>query len=272
SYPLLEMLARLEAVEVDSYRLIREDDWRVDLDSLVARLTPRTRAIVVIQPNNPTGSCLRPAEREAVTALAAARGLAVISDEVFLDYPFGDASLRSRSLLHETGATSFVLGGLSKSAGLPQMKCAWIVAGGPSATCAEARARLDLIADTYLPVATPIQQSLDTLLRAGRLVRNQILARIRRNRAAILRRRGPAVSWDLVPGDGGWMAMLRLPRTRSDLEWSLLLMERDRVLVHPGHFYDAEEEGLLVLSLLPPEERFEAAIEKISRRIASEGG
>lgn len=272
SYPLLEMLARLEAVEIDAYPLLREASWRIDLDWLAERVAPTTKAIVVIQPNNPTGTCLAPEERAALFDLAARRGIAMISDEVFLDYPAAAGLLAERSLLHDPRALLFVLGGLSKSAGLPQLKCSWIAVEGPAAPREEALARLELIADAFLPVSAPVQRALPDLIRIGRSIREQILARIRTNRAAILRERDGSASWDLLPADGGWAAMLRLPGTRNDLEWTLRILERDRVLVHPGHFYDAADDPLLVLSLLPPEEMFRSAIGSISRRIASDAG
>lgn len=256
SYPLLSFLADLAGVTLRSYPLRYDGAWHVDLDALRSRLTARTRAIVVISPNNPTGSYLKPDEATALRALASERGLALISDEVFAEYPFG--APRGRSLAGDDSCLTFVLGGLSKLAGLPQLKLGWIFVAGPAPHVEAALSRLELIADTFLSVSTPVQQALPTLLRAADVVGDQIRDRTRRNLDALRSglRDAPATLLDV---EGGWSAVVQLPATRTEEEWALALL-RQGVLVHPGHFFDFDREPFAVLSLLPRPDDFDAGL------------
>jgi aspartate/methionine/tyrosine aminotransferase len=266
SYPLFEFLARLESVRAVDYPLVYDGSWRIDFAALEAALTPRTRAIVVVNPNNPTGSFLKTGELDRLIALAAARGLAIVSDEVFSDYAFAPDPERVRTLAGVTGALAFSLSGLSKTAGLPQMKLGWIVTSGPEELRAGALARLELIADTYLSAAAPAQYGAARLMAAGGRVREQIAARTRRNldwlRGALA---GSAVS--VLAVEGGWYATLEVPRTRSEEEWTLELLERDDVLVQPGFFFDFETEAFLVVSLLTPPDVFCEGIGRLLARV-----
>jgi len=267
SYPLFEFLARLESVRTVDYPLAYDGSWRIDFASLEAALTPRSRAIVVVNPNNPTGSFLKTGELERLVALAAGRGLAIVSDEVFSDYVFAPDLDRVTTLACVSGALAFCLSGLSKIAGLPQMKLGWIVTAGPPEKRVGALARLELIADTYLSAAAPAQYGAARLMEAGSKVRDQIAARVRRNlewlRGAVA---GSALT--VLEVEGGWYATLEVPRTRSEEEWTLELLDRDGVLVQPGFFYDFETEAFLVVSLLTPPDVF---CEGVGRLLARAG-
>lgn len=267
SYPLFEFLARLESVRVVEYPLEYDGSWRIDFAALEAALTPRARAIVVVNPNNPTGSFLKSGEIERLVALAAGRGLAIVSDEVFSDYAFAPDPERVTTLVGVTGALTFSLSGLSKIAGLPQMKLGWIVTAGPEDLRAGALARLELIADTYLSAGAPVQYGAARLMQAGAGVREQISARVRQNldwlRNAVV---GSALS--VLEVEGGWYATLEVPRTRSEEEWTLELLGRDGVLVQPGFFFDFESEAFLVVSLLTAPDVF---CEGVGRLLARAG-
>lgn len=268
SYPLFDLLTGLDAVVSTPYRLDPDGAWCVDRASVAAALTPRTRAVLVVSPNNPTGSVLRASDREWLVALAASRGLALIADEVFAAYPLAPRPERA-SLCGEARALTFALGGLSKSAGLPQMKLGWIVVSGPAAIRAEALARLEIIADTYLSVSTPVQHAAAALMAAGRDIQRAIHARIRRNLRALADavRARPDVT--LLEPEAGWSAILRVPAILSEEQLVLRLLEDSRVLVHPGYFFDFASEAYLVSSLLPAPDRFDAGA---ARLLAAIGG
>lgn len=264
SYPLFESLAALEAVRLLPYRLEHHGTWSIDRDSVLRALTARTRAILIVSPNNPTGSCLRAGDREWLQVLAAERQLALISDEVFAEYPLRPAA-DGVSLQGDSRALTFVLGGLSKSAALPQMKLAWTTAGGPSALVEESLSRLEIIADTYLSVSTPVQVALPALLDAAAGVRTQVLARLQANLATLERVTAGSPVTMLRP-EGGWSAVLRVPAIDSEESLVLRLLESDRVLVHPGYFFDFDSEAWLVVSLLPPPDQFDEAVRRIVAR------
>jgi alanine-synthesizing transaminase len=265
SYPLFEFLARLESVRAVDYPLVYDGSWRIDCAALEAALTPRTRAIVAVNPNNPTGSFLKTGELDRLVALAAARGVAIVSDEVFSDYAFAADAERVTTLAGVSGALAFSLSGLSKIAGLPQMKLGWIVTAGPEELRVAALARLELIADTYLSAAAPAQYGAARLMEAGAKVREQIAARTRRNlewlRGAVA---GSALTALAV--EGGWYATLEAPRTRTEEEWTLELLVRDDVLVQPGFFFDFETEAFLVVSLLTPPDVFREGVGRLLAR------
>ena len=267
SYPLFEFLARMELARVVEYPLVYHDGWSIDLEALGQAIGERTRAIVLVNPNNPTGSFVKRGELGRLVELAADRNLALISDEVFSDYAFGPDAERVESLTGIEGALTFCLGGLSKLAGLPQMKLGWIVIGGPGALRAEASERLELIADTYLSAGTPVQHALPLLLEAGADVRRQITARIKANLAALRATFGEHTPAQVLNVEGGWYATVRVPRTKSEEQWCLELLEQDGVLVQPGFFYDFESEAYLVLSLLTPADTFREGVKRVLRRL-----
>jgi alanine-synthesizing transaminase len=262
SYPLFELLTHLEGVTPQPYRLEFDGIWRIDRESVLAALTPATRAVLVVSPNNPTGSLLRGDDRAWLEDVCASRGLAVIGDEVFADFrlaPRADAG----AVLENARALTFSLGGLSKSAGLPQVKLAWIAAGGPARDVDAAIGRLELIADTYLSVSTPVQLAAARLMEAGVEIRAAIMQRLLDNlarlRASLARHR--AVS--LLEPEGGWCAVLRVPALVSEEALVLRLLADARVLVHPGYFFDFAKEAFLVVSLLPEPEKFSEAIDRL---------
>ncbi|MCU1340013.1 MAG: aminotransferase [Bryobacterales bacterium] len=248
SYPLFEFLAGLESVHIRQYPLRYDGVWHVDFDALEQAITPRTRGIVVVNPNNPTGSFLKRAELDRLDSLAAERGLAILSDEVFRDYAFAAEADRASTLAGDRRALTFSMSGLSKIAGLPQMKLGWIVASGPHSD--QALDALELIADTYLSVSTPVQVALPRLLALS----NGILRQIRQRTASNLARLRDALygsAATLLRTEGGWYAVLQVPRTRTEEEWTLKLLDESGILVQPGFFFDFESEAFLVVSLLP---------------------
>ena len=247
SYPLFEFLAGLESVAIRQYPLRYDGVWHVDFDALEHAVTPRTRAIVVVNPNNPTGSFLKRDELERLEALAVRHSLAILSDEVFLDYALIDDPERVSTLAGDRRALTFSMSGLSKIAGLPQMKAGWIVASGPGSNVA--LQALELVADTYLSVSTPVQVALPRLLSLSGGIIEQIGQRAASNLVHLRDAVRDSVA-TLLRVEGGWYAVLQIPRTRTEEEWTLKLLAECNVLVQPGFFYDFESEAFLVLSLL----------------------
>ncbi len=270
SYPLFEFLAGLEAVQPVHYSLAYHGEWRIDFDSLGAALTPRTRAVVIVNPNNPTGSFLKRDECAQLMELCRANGLSLISDEVFSDFvsPATAKGNLVRSVVDETGVLTFSLSGLSKVAGLPQVKAGWIAVSGPPDACRDALSRLELIADTYLSVSSLVQHAMPRLLELGAAMQTAIQIRVQRNLShlqAALAADSPA---RVLAAEGGWYATLEIPRNRSEEQWALELLELDNVIVQPGYFYDFEREAYLVLSLLTPEHTFAAGVARVLARVA----
>ena len=264
SYPLLGLLGDLDGVSLESYPLAEDDGWRIDFDGLdKAARRPGVRAVVVVSPNNPTGSSLTGDELERLAERCAERGWALIADEVFADYRREGLSVPLAAAQGRlSDATWFSLGGLSKSAGLPGMKLAWTVCGGSESVLREALARLDVIADTFLSPAMPVQVALPELLALSPAIRASIQRRIDANVRALAGLRASAVS--ALPVPGGWSAILRVPATRTDDEWARTLIDDAGVLVQPGGFFDFERPVHLVVSLLPPEDTFATAVARIS--------
>lgn len=263
SYPLFDYLAALENVSVQHYRLAYDGAWRIDFDSLHAQASERTRAVVLVNPNNPTGSFLKREERARLSHFCAERGLALICDEVFADYAFDEDPERVRSLVDEQEALAFSLSGLSKVAGLPQLKLGWIVASGPDGPRSRAIENLELIADTYLSVGTPVQWAAAKLLALRNEIQTSILTRVRSNRdflAGSISRESP---FRMLSSEGGWYAVIQAPRIRGEEQWALDLLENDGVLVQPGFFFDFESEAFLIVSLLTPEAAFREGIRRI---------
>ncbi len=261
SYPLFEPLALAEGVELHPYRIAWDGRWHIDPGALErAAADPRARAVIVVQPNHPTGSCLSAEEREWLVGIAARQQLALIADEVFGDYPWGSAPLPS--LVGEARVPTFVMSGLSKVCGMPQMKLAWIAVSGPEPARERALQGLVWLADLFLSVSGPVQHALPQLLAARPAFQARVRERIALNRAALgatLARR-PALSW--LAGEGGWVAVLRLPATRTEEEWVLALLAHE-VVVHPGHFYDLEGEPFIVVSLIVPPATFAAGLARL---------
>jgi len=249
SYPLFEFLANLESVEVSQYPLTYYGGWGIDVGAVAAAVTGRTRALVLVNPNNPTGSYLKRDELSQLEELCAARGLALISDEVFADFSLRVDPARVRTLVGVEGCLAFSMSGLSKIAGLPQMKLGWIVVSGPTGLRQPAKEKLEWIADTYLSVSTPVQCAAARLFLAGEAVQRQIRERCEQN-LAFAREMLAGSAMNLLDVEGGWYITLQAPRIRSQEEWVLELIERDGVLVQPGFFYDFASEAFLIVSLL----------------------
>jgi aspartate/methionine/tyrosine aminotransferase len=270
SYPLFEYLSRLDAVQAVPYDLEYHGVWTIDVDELARRAEEGARAILVVSPNNPTGSFLRQGDFEQLLDLCAAREIAIIGDEVFADYLLDADSTRVSSVLTQTRVLTFGLGGLSKSVGLPQVKLGWIGISGPDATVTdEALARLEIICDTYLSVSTPVQHAAASLLAAGAIVREQIQARVAANYSALHDLAAAHPECRVLRAEGGWYAVVQVPATRSEERLVLDLLRRRHVLVHPGYFFDFPREAFLVLSLLPPGEIFvEAARQLLAEAVA----
>ncbi len=258
NYPLFDFLADLQDVRLRTYPLFYDHGWHVDIHALRAVVTDLTRALLVVHPNNPTGSYIKPHEAAQLNELCAARGLALVADEVFLDFAL-DTQPRP-SFAGNDGALTFTLSGLSKIAGLPQMKFAWIAVGGPPALAEDALARLEVIADTYLSMSAPIQLAAPRWLDLRQDFQAQLLERIRANLAELDRQLATQKICARLKIEGGWYAVLRVPATRSDEQLAIELLEKKSVLLHPGHFYDFPSDGYLVLSLITPEKVFKEGL------------
>jgi len=265
SYPLFEHLTQLESVTPIPYSLEYHGAWRIDVDSIVSAATDRVRAILIVSPNNPTGSFLHRDDLDAVSSLAAARGWAIIGDEVFADFPL-DPSPAATNVLAGADVLTFSLGGLSKSAGLPQLKLGWIGVGGPSARIDEAMAAFEIIADTYLSVSTPVQTAAADLIEQGAGIRAQILARVRRNLESLRTLASAHPSAAVLPVEGGWSAVVQVPQLRTEEALVLELLEKDHVLVHPGYFFDFEREAFVIVSLLVETDSFDRAVARVLAR------
>jgi alanine-synthesizing transaminase len=266
SYPLFDHLTRLDGVEQRRYALEYHGSWSIDLDGLDRAWTDETRAVLAVTPNNPTGSVLRQGDADELAGRCAEQQAALILDEVFADYPLGRPFDEPRALMTPPCLVCR-LGGLSKTIGLPQVKLGWIALDGPADLVTEALDRLELICDTYLSVSTPVQVAARSLLDKGAAVRQQIVERLRANYAAL----GAIVSGSsgatVLPSEGGWSAVVRVPATRSEEALALELLERDAVVVHPGYFFDFPHEAFLVVSLLPEPAVFARGVQLIQDRV-----
>jgi alanine-synthesizing transaminase len=265
SYPLFEHLTRLDGVHAEAYLLDYHGRWSIDFDSLRRGLSPRTRAVLVVSPNNPTGSFVSALDLPRLVEFCAARNLAIIGDEVFADYAFDDVRVPP-SVLSVADALTFGLGGLSKSAGLPQLKLGWVGVSGPSALVAEALNRLEVICDSYLSVGTPVQQAAGALIAEAALIRAGIRARVQQNYATMRQMGARYPSSEVLPVEGGWYAVVRVPATQSEEDLVVALLEDDDVVVYPGFFFDFAHEAFLVASLLPQPDEFERAAARVFAR------
>jgi aspartate/methionine/tyrosine aminotransferase len=261
SYPLFAYLAQIQDVKLVPYALIYDHGWQIDFHGLQNSITDRTRAVIVVHPNNPTGHFTAPAEISELNRICAGRGLAVIADEVFLDFAISQPAPQSFAATRE--ALTFTMSGVSKICGLPQMKLAWLVASGPQNLKASSLERLEIIADTYLSMNAPAQYALPTFLDQRAEFQSQVRARVQKNLAALDRRLTEQKSCARLDVQAGWYAVLRIPATRSDEDLALLLLETKGVYAHPGHFYDFPTDGFLVVSLITPEEDFAEGIEQL---------
>ncbi len=265
SYPLFEYLAALQDVKLVPYSLVYHDGWQIDFHSLEQAITPRARAILLVHPNNPTGSYVKEHEREQLNLLGLRHRLALVVDEVFLDYArAGNEPLRKTFATNDEVLT-FTLSGLSKISGLPQMKLAWIAVSGPPDDAAQALARLEVIADTFLSMNAPVQLAAPVLLQERQSIQPQMNQRIAANLAELDTQLVSNTHCTRLKVEGGWYAVLRVPVTRPDEDLAVEIIEQCDTLVQPGYFYDFEGEGYLVLSLITPPEEFAEGLKRLLR-------
>src|SRR6266446_480855 len=266
-YPLFDFLAEIQDVKLVRYPLIystrarkaaNDHGWQIDFHALEQAITERTRAVIVVHPNNPTGHFTKPAEITKLNSICVAREMAIIADEVFLDFAL-DGN-RAASFATNSGVLTFTLSGLSKISGLPQMKAAWLAVSGPQDLKREAVARLEVIADTYLSANAPMQLAMPAFLEERHSFQEQLLSRVRGNLAELDRQVGGQRACSRLAVEGGWYAVLRVPAIRSDEDLALELLTAKSVYVHPGHFYDFPTDGFLVVSLITPETIFSKGI------------
>jgi hypothetical protein len=270
SYPLFDFLGALNDVDVLPYPLMYDDGWQVDFERLTTSWETRARAVLVVHPNNPTGSYLQKRELRRLIDICYPHRAAIIADEVFADYGFAADPERVVTHAQESEALTFTLSGLSKICALPQMKLGWIVVNGPAELRDEAQARLEVIADTYLSVSAPVALATPAWLAQRHPIQWEILERVRANLRKLDELLTPGLTVTRLKVEGGWYAILRVPSTRSDEDWAAKFLTQDGVSVHPGHFYDFPSEGFLVLSLLPAREVFENAAGRVISRICAQ--
>ena len=261
SYPLFEFLADLQDVKLVPYPLLYDHGWQMDFPSLQNAVTKRTRGVVVVHPNNPTGSFVHPHEQKSLNRFCRERGLALIADEVFLDYAHN--RVPQQTFAANSDVLTFTLSGVSKVSALPQMKVAWVVTSGPAAEVEAAQARLEVIADTYLSMNAPIQWAAPVLLDQRKSIQQQLLDRVLDNLAELDRQLAAQKTCQRLSVEGGWYAVLRVPVTQTDEELAVDLLRRKSVLVHPGHFYDFPSDGYLVLSLITQGAEFGDGVHRI---------
>ncbi len=267
SYPLFEHLTRLEGVQPIPYHLHYHGRWEIDFASVTAA-PASVRAVLLVSPNNPTGSYVAKQEAYRLAELCRARGWAIVADEVFADYAIDATDSRTECVM-DLDVLSFTLGGASKSLGLPQIKLGWTVVGGPAAERGRALAALEVIADTFLSVSTPVQGAAPSLLARGGAVRDQIRQRVALNLAHARSLSVDYPSCTLLPVEGGWSLIVRVPAFRSEEALTLELLEREQVLVHPGYFFDFPHEAYIIVSLIPPPDQFVDAFSRTLRFVST---
>ncbi|MGA8220701.1 MAG: pyridoxal phosphate-dependent aminotransferase [Candidatus Acidiferrales bacterium] len=254
SYPLFDFLADVQDVRLVRYPLLYDHGWQIDFHALELAITPRARGVIVVHPNNPTGHFCKPKESAKLNEICSARGMALIADEVFLDF-----ALRGRkrpSFAANSAALTFTMSGLSKICGLPQTKASWLITSGPQELKAQALARLEIIADTFLSMNAPVQWAIPTFLKKRRGFQKQLMSRVRKNLAELDEQLAAQKACTRLEVEGGWYVTLRVPATRSDEDLAIELLTKKGVSVHPGHFYDFPNDGYLVVSLITPERIF----------------
>jgi alanine-synthesizing transaminase len=269
SYPLFDFLADLQDVKLSPYELVYDHGWQIDFHSAqgaIERAGSRCRAVLAVHPNNPTGSFVKPSEAEELNRICAANEMAIIADEVFLDYALAkDPPLTFSS---RSDVLTFTLSGLSKISGLPQMKIAWIAANGPQSLLSDAMNRLEVIADTYLSMNAPLQLATPVMLEERHDIQRQLRQRILANLALLDSQLAAQQLCRRLEVEGGWYAVLRVPVTGSDEELAIALLRETGVLVQPGHFYDFPSDGYLVISLITPGDEFAEGIRRLLALVA----
>ena len=268
SYPLFELLTRLDLVQAVPYKLDHHGAWSIDRDSMSGACGPRTRAVLVVSPNNPTGSMLRDEDREWLVEFAQAGSYAIISDEVFAGYPIVPRA-DAVSMLGESRVLTFTLGGPSKSAGLPQVKLGWIVVSGPGDLVRPAMERLEVICDTYLSVSTPVQLAAGALISAGEPMRGTIRERVMQNFHELMRQAREHPSVRVLEPEAGWSAVVQVPETVGEEALVLQLLREAHVAVHPGYFFDFRRGDYIVVSLLPQPDVFAEGMRRVLEQVTA---
>ena len=271
SYPLFEYLAHLNDILCQQYRLAYDGEWHIDLSSVDDALSSNAETLILVHPNNPTGSFVKKDERDRVVSEALARNIPIIVDEVFSAFSFLDDARCAESFAGTSSTLTFTINGLSKLLGLPQMKLAWIVVSGPDEECEKAVQRLEVIADTYLSVGTLVQQALSRLLNDTEAMTGKILARTKNNYEFLRTACTAGSSATLFRCEGAWNAILRLPEKKSDEEWAREILQSAGVLTHPGHLFDIDMKACIVLSLLPEQRVFSEGVTKILTLLGQAG-
>ncbi|HXN24868.1 MAG TPA: pyridoxal phosphate-dependent aminotransferase [Candidatus Dormibacteraeota bacterium] len=261
SYPLFTFLADIHDVSIARYPLLYDQGWQIDFHALEKIITSRTRGLIVVHPNNPTGHFCKPAEVERLNQICSAWGLAIIADEVFFDFIINDNLLPS--FVSNSGALTFTMSGLSKISGLPQMKTAWLITSGPEQLKSQALERLEVIADTFLSMNTPVQQATPVFLEQRHRFQEQLRARVLRNLAELDRQLAVQTVCKRLAVEGGWYVVIRVPALRSDEDLAIELLTTRDVYAHPGHFYDFPTEGYLVMSLITAEREFSEGMQRV---------
>jgi aspartate/methionine/tyrosine aminotransferase len=273
SYPLFDYLTLLDLVTPRPYDLEYHGRWSIDFESVDAVWTSQTRAVLVVSPNNPTGSFITADDLDRLAVRCAERGAAIVADEVFADYPIErDHASHAGRPLDRRDALTFSLGGLSKSVGLPQVKLGWIALAGPDSLVVSALERLELVCDTYLSVSTPVQVAAPSLLARGATVREQIRARVAANYRYLVADAKAWPSCEVLGAEGGWYGVLRVPSLQPEEDLVLSLLNDDNVLTHPGYFFDFPHEAFIVVSLLTPEDAFAESVGRVLRRASGGAG
>ncbi|HXN98942.1 MAG TPA: pyridoxal phosphate-dependent aminotransferase [Candidatus Acidoferrales bacterium] len=261
SYPLFSFLADIQDVKLVGYPLLYDHGWQIDFHALQRAVTERTRGIIVVNPNNPTGHFCKSGEMEKLNEICSPRQIAVIADEVFLDFSLAETT--THSFAANDGCLTFTTSGLSKISGLPQMKAAWLIASGPEESKAQALARLEVIADTFLSTNAPVQLALPVFLELRHGFQKQVMARVRKNLAELDAQLSAQNSCERLEVEGGWYALLRVPAVRSDEDLAIDVLNTKGVCVHPGHFFDFPADGYLIVSLITPERDFNEGIKRL---------
>jgi alanine-synthesizing transaminase len=260
SYPLFDFLADINDIKLIRYSLFYDHGWHIDLHALKQAITPRTRGMILVHPNNPTGHFTKPEEIAQLNEICAANQMAIIADEVFLDFSLDSSQ---KSFVSNSAALTFAMSGISKVSGLPQMKLAWLAVNGPEEMKREGLARLEMIADTYLSLNAPIQLAAPVLLQQRSAFQQQLMGRVRNNLAELDAQLAQERKVSRLEVEGGWYAVLRIPATRPDEELAIELLEKYDVYLHPGHFYDFSGDGHMIVSLITPEPDFSEGLRRI---------
>jgi alanine-synthesizing transaminase len=271
-YPLFSFIAEMESVRIKYYDLEYSDEnsWGIDFNSLKSQVTDKTKAVVLVNPNNPTGSFVKARELNELSGICRKHNIAIICDEVFLDYTIETDRNRVFSLAGIDYVLTFTLSGLSKICGLPQMKLSWIIVSGPRKECKEAMARLEIITDTYLSVGTPIQLALSNLLTGKDLIQSQIKKRILGNYNFLMEILTGNKQLKLLKAGGGWYSVLKINLEIDEESFVYGLLKNKDVYIHPGYFFDFKEEGIIILSLLTEEKVFCEGVKRILTYLESE--